>query len=150
MLCKEDIFDFDPDEPLRPMVNTVFRVTSDESKRLDAMRTMLGTGTTLQIVSGIENRKLLVRLKELFLSQITDRVFRIFPWYVPMIDMEALGDSISPLTLQSLEGIAMYIREVREDGGILIVAPQPLGETFVDVGCEQVELGELPKWKLPE
>jgi hypothetical protein len=146
----EDMENIESASGTGPMLNSVFRVTAPANARLDAMTTMLGTGCGLQLVSHVESTVLLRGLKELFLGFIQDRVFRIFPWYVPLIEQAALGESMEPFTTSLLSGISLYIRESPEDGGILIVSAQPLAEIFAQFGCKQMEHEMKPTWTLAE
>ncbi|HEY7418173.1 MAG TPA: hypothetical protein VH593_23540 [Ktedonobacteraceae bacterium] len=132
-------------------VPTLFRVTTGIQGCLDAMSTMAGTGTGIQIVSRIEATKLLCNLKDLFLDFIKERLFRIFPWYVPLLTMKSLEDPIAPLTEQALTDISLYIRESLEDGGILILSCEPLEEVLLRIGCRPTELTQgMRQWRLPE
>jgi hypothetical protein len=133
-----------------PLLNSVFRVMAHGNVRLDAMTTMLGTGCGLQLVSHVESPILLRDLKELFLRFIEDRVFRIFPWYVPLIEKAVLTKPMEPSILSVLSGISLYIRESPEDGGILMVSAQPLAEIFARLGCKQIESETKPAWTLAE
>jgi hypothetical protein len=101
-------------------------------------------------VSHVESAVLLRDLKGLFLGFIQDRVFRIFPWYVPLIERAALAESMEPFTASVLRGISLYIRESPEDDGILIVSAQPLAEIFTQLGCKQMEGEMKPTWTLVE
>jgi hypothetical protein len=148
MLKAEDLEELDPNSGMPTLLHSVFRVTADASARLNAMATMTGTGCGLQLVTRIECAALLRDLKELFLGVIQDRVFRIFPWYVPLIEKAVLIEPMEPLAVNSLRSISLYVRESPEDGGILIVSAEPLGEIFAQLGCKQVEKGNTPKWKI--
>ncbi len=146
----EDMENIESASGTGPMLHSVFRVTAHANARLDAMTTMLGTGCGLQLVSHVESAVLLRDLKGLFLGFIQDRVFRIFPWYVPLIEKAALAESMEPFTASVLRGISLYIRESPEDGGILIVSAQPLAEIFAQLGCKQMEREMKPTWTLAE
>jgi hypothetical protein len=146
----EDMEDIESATGMPPVLHSVFRVTADANARLDAMTTMAGTGCGLQLVSHVDSLVLLQDLKELFLSFIQDRVFRIFPWYVPLIEKAALIESMEPLASSTLRGISLYIRESPEDGGILIVSAQPLAEIFAQLGRKQMEHEMKPTWTLAE
>ena len=132
------------------LLNSVFRVTAHANARLDAMTTMLGTGCGLQLVGSVESAVLLRDLKELFLGFIQDRVFRIFPWYVPLIEKAVFAEPMESFTTSALRGISLYVRESPEDGGILIVSAQPLAEILAQLGCEQIEHEVKPRWTLAE
>jgi hypothetical protein len=144
----QDMEDLDPNSGMPTLLHSLFRVTADANVRLAAMTTMVGTGCGIQIVSRAESAALLRDLKELFLGFIQDRVFRIFPWYVPLIERAVLIEPLEPLVASAMRGISLYIRESSEDGGILIISPQPLSDIFTQLGCKQIEHGTIPKWKL--
>jgi len=144
----EDMENIESASETGPVMNSVFRVTANANVRLDAMATMAGTGCGLQLVSHVENAVLLRNLKELFLGFIQDRVFRIFPWYVPLIEKAVLAEPMEPLAANTMRGISLYIRESPEDSGILIVSAQPLAEIFAQLGCKQMEHEVKPTWTL--
>jgi hypothetical protein len=144
----EDLEDLDPSSGMPPLLNSLFRVTAPANARFDAMSIMTGTGCSLQLVSNIEGPVLLRGLKEIFLGFIQDRVFRIFPWYVPLMEKSVLAEPIAPLALSVMRGISLYIRESAEDGGILIISAEPLAGVLPHLGCKQIEHGAIPKWKL--
>lgn len=146
----EDMENIESASGIGPMLHSVFRVTAHANARLDAMTTMLGSGCGLQLVSHVESAVLLRDLKGLFLGFIQDRVFRIFPWYVPLIERAVLAESMESFTANVLRGISLYIRESPEDGGILIVSAQPLAEILAQLGCKQLEGEMKPTWTLME
>ena len=146
----EDMENIESASGTGPLLNSVFRVTAHANARLDAMTTMLGTGCGLQLVSHVECAVLLRDLKELFLEFIQDRVFRIFPWYVPLIEKAVLAESMQPFTASVLRGISLYIRESPEDRGILIVSALPLAEIVAQLGCKRMERDMKPTWTLGE
>jgi len=80
-------------------------------------------------VSHVENAVLLRNLKELFLGFIQDRVFRIFPWYVPLIEKAVLAELWTISRKHNARNLSLYQGEP-EDSGILIVSAQPLAEIF--------------------
>ena len=150
MLQMKDMEEIESPSSRGPLLNSVFRVTAHANARLDAMSTMLGTGCGLQLISQREGAVLLQNLKELFLGFIQDRVFRIFPWYVPLVGKAALTKPIETFTANVLRGIDVYIRESPEDGGILIVSAQPLAEIIERLGYEQMDRETQPVWTLAE
>lgn len=150
MTTAEDLMEMDPQSPGGMRVYSLFRVTTGADACLDAMTTMAGTGTGIQIVSLIETEKLLRNWKELFLDFIKERIFRIFPWYIPLLRMKSVEEPIAPLTRQALANVVLYIRESPEDSGLLILSRDPLEEAFLRMGCQPIELTtEVRQWKLP-
>jgi hypothetical protein len=146
----EDMEDIESATGMPSLLYSVFRVTADANARLDAMTTMAGTGCGLQLVSHVDSAILLRDLKELFLGFIQDRVFRIFPWYVPLIEKAVLVEPMDAFAASVMRGISLYIRESPQDGGILIASAQPLAEIFAQLGCKQTERGVKPTWILGE
>lgn len=144
----EDLEDMNPASGMPSVLHSLYRVTADANARLNAMTTMAGTGCGLQILSRVDSTILLRDLKEIFLGFIQDRVFRIFPWYVPLLELAAFAQPVEPLTLSVMRGIALYIRESPEDGGILILSAEPLTGIFAQLGYKQMEHETIPTWKL--
>jgi hypothetical protein len=144
----EDLEELDTSSGMPTLLHSLFRVTADANACLNAMTTMAGTGCGLQLISRVESAVLLRDLKELFLGFIQDRVFRIFPWYVPLIERAVLVEPIEPLAVSALRGVSLYIRESPEDGCILILSTEALAEIFAQLGCKQIEHGTALRWKL--
>jgi hypothetical protein len=151
MMTSETLMETDPRLPAGTRMYTLFRVTTGAIACQDAMATMAGTGTGIQIVSQVETEKLLNNMKELFLDFIKERIFRIFPWYVPLLRMKSLEEPLTAITEQALTGITLYIRESPEDGGVLILSREPLEEVLLQIGCQRIDLTEVVwQWRLPE
>jgi hypothetical protein len=146
----EDFENMDRDTGMPTILHSLYRVTAEGNARLNAMTTMAGTGCGLQLVTGMKSAEVLRGLTELFLGFIQDRVFRIFPWYVPLLDKTAIIEPLDLLTTRAMQNISLYIRESPEDAGILIVSAEPLTEIISQLGCEEVEHGLVPRWKLSE
>jgi hypothetical protein len=151
MMTAEALMEMNPESPTSVRMDTLFRVSAGASACLDAMEVMTGTGTGIQIVSRINTEKLLHSLKDLFLDFIKERIFRIFPWYVPLLTMKSLQDPITELTEKAVANISLYIRESPEDGGILILSHERLEEVFLQIGCQPIDLiRDTRQWRLPE
>jgi hypothetical protein len=150
MMTMEDMADIESAESASMTLYSAFRVTTNGNARLDAMTRMTGTGCGLQLVSNIESAVLLRNMKDIFLGFIKDRVFRIFPWYVPLIEKAVFTEPIEQLAVNAMQGVSLYIRESPEDGGILILSAEPLEDIFLQLGCKQVENETTSKWKLGE
>lgn len=150
MMTSEALMEMDPASPSSMRMYTLFRVTTGANACLDAMETMAGTGTGIQILSEIDSERLLRNLKDIFLDFLKERIFRIFPWYIPLLTMKSLEEPIAALTGRALQHIPLYIRESPEDGGILMLSREPLDETLLRIGCQPIdEIHETVKWKLP-
>jgi hypothetical protein len=148
MMKMADFEDIESPAKMPSILNPVFRLTAPANARFDAMSTMAGSGCSLQILTALEGPVLMSNLKELFLDFIEDRLFRIFPWYVPLLDKAALTDPMRSLAANSIRDVALYIRESPEDGGILIMSAEPLAEILRRCGCRQIEDEPTPRWKL--
>lgn len=150
MMTAEDLMEMDPQSPGGMRIYSLFRVTTGPDACLDATMTMTGTGTGIQIVSLIEAEKLLRNWKDLFLDFIKERLFRIFPWYVPLLRMKSVEEPIADLTRQAFANVMLYIRESPEDGGLLVLSRESLEETFLHMGCLPVDLtAGMRQWKFP-
>lgn len=150
MTTAEDLMEMDPQSPEGMRIYSLFRVTTGADACLDAVTTMAGTGTGIQIVSLIEAEKLLRNWRDLFLGFIKERIFRIFPWYIPLLRMKSVEEPVADLTRQAFTNIMLYIRDSPEDGGLLILSREPLEEIFLRMGCQPVDLTtERKRWKLP-
>ena len=150
MMAIEEMEEVESAASTRALLHSVFRVTVGGNARLDAMKKMVGTGCGLQLVSNVESTVLLKNLREVFLGFIKDRVFRIFPWYVPLIEKAVLAEPMGRVTLDAMRDVSLYIRESPEDGGIVIMSATPLAEIFSQLGCQQIEHESIPTWKLGE
>jgi hypothetical protein len=147
LLRGSDVEDLDPENLPQPMP-ILLRVQKPGPARLHAMTTMLGTGSGLQILSRLEEQRLLRSLKEYHLGIITERVYRIFPWYVPLLENASLPVESSQQTLDALQGITLYVRESPEDGGVILLSTEPLRLAFEAMGCTRIDYGE-ESWQLP-
>ncbi|WP_158942849.1 hypothetical protein [Granulicella sp. S190] len=147
MIRAADVSDLDP-ENLPQVMHTLFRVKKAGNVRLNAMTTMLGTGSGLQILSRLDGTKLLNALKDEHLELIEDPLYRIFPWYVPLLDKAALDEPLIPRTIEVTRRITLYIRESPEDGGVLIISSEPLTGLVEQFGCKQLDYGKNPQWTL--
>ena len=143
-----DLEELDPENPPQVM-HTLFRITKGGNARLNAMTTMLGTGCGLQLLSRMDGAKLLRTQKDMHLEFIEDRVYRIFPWYVPLLENASLDEPLAQRTMDAMRGITVYIRESLEDGGVLIVSSEPLTEIVERIGCKRLDYGTGPQWALP-
>lgn len=147
LLRGSDVEDLDPENLPQPMP-ILLRVQKPGPARLQAMTTMLGTGSGLQLVSRLEEKRLLRSLQEYHLGIITERVYRIFPWYVPLLENASLPEELPQQTLDALQGITLYFRESPEDGGVILLSTEPLRGLFEVMGCTRVDYGE-ESWNLP-
>ena len=151
MMTAEALMEIDPGSPAGARMYTLFRVTTGANACLDAMATMTGTGTGIQIVSQIGAEQLLNNLKDLFLDFIKERLYRIFPWYVPLLRLKSLEEPVPAFTEEALTGITLYIRESPEDGGILILSRESLEEVLSHIGCQRTDITQVVwQWRLPE
>ena len=151
MMTSEALMEMDSRSSTGMRMHTLFRVTTGTDACLDSMATMAGTGTGVQILSQIDAERLLYDLKDIFLNFIKERLFRVFPWYVPLLTMQSLEEPIATLTEQAFTHITLYIRESPEDGGILILSREHLEEALLRIGCQPVDLTHgVMRWKLRE
>lgn len=154
MMTKEAFMELDPTSPSSATsmrVHNLFQIATDAHACLEAMETMTGTGTGIQIVSQVEPEIVLRNLKDLFLDFIKERIYRIFPWYIPLLSMKSLEDPIASLAERAMVNIPLYIRESPEDGGLLVLSREPLWDVLLAIGCEPEDFNDEGKlWMLPD
>ena len=84
---------------------------------------MLGLGAVLEIWAP---HGLLDRARRLFHPTIRDPTFASFPFFVPLLGAASLRTANADEVTEWLCGAALYVRESAEDGGIVVVSPDPL------------------------
>jgi hypothetical protein len=150
MMTAEDLMEMDSSLSESIRMHTLFRVTTGVPACMDSMTTMAGTGTGIQVVSQMGAERLLNNWKDLFLDFIQERIYRIFPWYIPLLRLQSVEEPIADLSSQALASTLLYIRESPEDGGLLILSREPLEELFLRMGCLPVALTTgARQWTLP-
>lgn len=134
---------------MRPLMYRVLRVVGEPLVRTQAQSLMIGTGMLTSIWTRYSSEEFLTRAKSIFLPSIQSPNFRIFPFYVPLLDFGSLRDR-KPGELDSwLCGDAVYLRESPSDNAIILIATRPLVPLIEESGAmAQAGQGNAPIWIL--
>ena len=144
---KADFVDLDVGEFPKPLMYKVLRVGA-QSGRESARNVMLGTGAVLQIMVPTKIEVFFDKAKELLLAGIAERSLRVFPFYVPLFEIKSITNR-KPEQLDCwFCGASIYIRESREDKGVLIVASSALMTLLEALGAKPAR-GQDTGWELP-
>jgi hypothetical protein len=133
---------------MRPLMYRVLQIQGDPVPRAQAQLLMLGTGTVLSIWIPGGAEDFLLRTKNEFLKTIQSPNFRIFPFYVPLLDIQLLRDRKPGELDRWLCGDVVYLRESPTDNAIILVATMPLAPLLEEAGAKIRPGGE--GWVLEE
>jgi hypothetical protein len=132
----------------RPLSYQVFRISGAQSARDEARDVMLGRGSIIEIVVEGPSQDFLKQSKEVLLPKITERAFRSYGLYVPLIDRKSIEASGEGKLANWLAGATAYVRESVEDQGILVISSQPIGPIMERMGG-RFEEKPAPHWQIP-
>ncbi len=141
----EEFMGVEPGKRPRPLMNKVFHLTGPGAVE-QARNLLFGLGSLLEIVtSGSVDgymKSATARLRPLILEE----AFQNFEFYLPLLDVASI-EAIDPKRQDDvLCGALAYIRESREDQGILILSQGPLEPVFTNFGG-RLEAGPEPEWR---
>lgn len=131
---REDFEKLEPGQTVRPTSHKIFRLGLAGEERNRAWQMMFGRGATLQIYTPPPTAAFMDRTREAFLPKIEERIFRRYPFFVPLFDGRALESASAEQLAAWSCGFSAYIRESAEDQSILIVSRVPLGAAFEKAG----------------
>jgi hypothetical protein len=120
----------------RPLMYRVLQIQGDPAVRAEAQSLMLGTGTVLSIWIPGSAEDFLLRTKNEFLKTITSPNFRIFPFYVPLLDIQSLRDRKTGELDRWLCGDVVYLRESPTDNATILVATMPVAPLLEEAGAK--------------
>lgn len=132
----------------RALSHQVFRISGASQARDEARDVMLGRGTVIEIFIEESSNVFLNKAKEALLPKITERAFRSYGFYVPLIDRKSIEASGEGKLANWLAGTTAYVRESVEDQGILVISSHPLGPLMERMGA-RFEEKPAPHWQIP-
>lgn len=144
---REDFDKLAPGKRPRTLRNHVFRISGSLETREEARSSMLGWGSVIEILAP-NAEAFLEKTRELLLPTITDPSFSCFPFYVPLLEKKSLISSPPEKMDSWFCGASLYIRESREDNGILIASALNLAPILKGLGAEP-ENDRQTKWRVP-
>ncbi len=119
-LWTRDEFINSTQDELRPLMHRIFRIQQEKKAVQSAWEALLGSGVLLRMAAPDAAAFYDAALKY-YQPQITEVSFRSFPFYVPLLEGEALRQASGSDLQQWLCGAAGYVRESSEDGGLLLM-----------------------------
>jgi len=122
----EDFKDLTPGEKPRTLMDQVFRISAPTEARLNARDVLLGLGTIVQIITPETTEVFLRRARSVLLPPITDPSYTCFPFYVPLLEAKSIVSARMEEIENRLCGASVYVRESKQDNGVLIVSRDPL------------------------
>jgi hypothetical protein len=131
---KADFESLNVGESPKPLMYKLMRVTTSPQARSHARFVMLGLGGVLEILIEPNADRYLKRTKDLLLPPIVERAFRIFPFYIPLIEKKSLLAAKADQLKEWFCGSFLYMRESPEDNGIVIASSQPLSPILEQFG----------------
>jgi hypothetical protein len=133
---KEDFADLDPGQLPRDVMHPTFRISKDGGARERARATMFGTGAILEILTRDPGAVLVKRGTDLLLPAIQEPALRSFPYYLPLLDAASIQNVSYDQLHAWLCGGSVYLRESIEDGGLLVIALQPISPVLKSLGVK--------------
>lgn len=124
----------------------VFHITGSHPAKRQAHDQMLRFGPLLEFLSREDAPAIFPRGEATLLPAIRDPSYTCFPFYVPLIEVNALTKA-TPEKLSSWFGDSIYIRESFEDRGILLVSSLPLSMILDELGGQRGQNGLI--WRVP-
>lgn len=124
-----------------PLMYRVFRITAGPAAGADALATMAGTGLTMALVHSVPVEALLKQYKDTFLPRLTEPTFRIFPFYVPLLDLKSIRDRKAQELTGWLGSARLYLRESPQDSGLLVVTTLEMQPLISAAGARQNDRG---------
>jgi hypothetical protein len=145
---KEEFMSLDAGQQPRPIMDNVFQVSKKEAIR-EADESMRGFGSMIEFLVPFGDRDFFKRSKELLFPKLDDPMFRVFKFYIPMLDAEAVGAATGFLLERWMCGARAMIRESPDDKGFLVVSLAPLGQVLESIGAISPR-DPQGEWTIPE
>jgi hypothetical protein len=125
----------------------LFRISGPGRAKEQAREVMLGHGTVLEVLSAEPSDGFLSKGREVFLPGIEDPIFRMYPFYAPLLEAGTVGKATAEDLGRWSCGAWLYIRESTEDRAILITSREPLGPVLQKMGGRTRSGGA--GWEIP-
>lgn len=143
----DDFMNLAEGEKPRTLMYQVLRVTTSLERRDGARDIMLGLGTIVQILTRDSGEDFLKRATLNISAPIKDPSFTCFPFYVPLFEVKTITNASAASIDQWMCGASLYIRESKEDNGILFVSRGPVKELLRSLGATPIDNGES-EWEV--
>lgn len=118
-----------------PLINRVDRLTADSQSNQAAFHALLGSGMVMAIVHSDSTDDLLKRYEDTFLPRINEPNLRIFPFYVPLLDLNSLHNRKAEELRDWLGGARLYLRESPSDRAVLVITSSDINSLLIRAGA---------------
>jgi len=132
---REDFENLEAEGRLRPLVELVFRITTDDAAKEHARSVMFGAGAVIEVHTRDDGAAYTKRGTQLLLPTIEDAAFKSYPFYFPLLDGATIAAASYPQLQTWLCGAGGYVRESIEDGGVLFLSLESLGPVLEQIGA---------------
>ena len=119
-----------------PLMYRVLRIAGDAAVAADVFNRMTGSGMAMGIVHGNSVDSLMKQYKDRYLPGITELTLRLFPFYVPLLDVKSVRDRRAAELTDWLRGARLYMRESPEDKGILVITDMHIEPILAKAGAK--------------
>jgi len=136
---RERFKNYEPGEPVEPMLNLVFHLAGDEGAAWHAVERLLGSGTLLVMFSEFDGQELLRRTNSVLGDLARHPSLPPFEFAVPLLGLKNV-DAADAATLEEWTcGAGLYFRESPEDGGLFLLARTPVSRLLARIGDRSIE-----------
>ena len=136
---------------LPPLMYSVLRIEDEPRVRAEAGSIMIGTGMVASIWTSQGGDEFLNQARDELLPAIKSKNFRIFPFYIPLLDFASLRDQKAGELERWLCGSTVYVRESPLDNATIVLATVPLAPLLEEAGARaQPGRGDSAIWILGE
>lgn len=143
----EDFKNMDPAVGPPKLMYQLFRVSTAQSQRGDAIRVMAGLGVLAVILAHPPEDHYLSVSSPSLSANIRERALLGLPFYAPLLEAKSLKDTAAEQLESWIGGASLYLRESPEDSGVLIVSREPLDSTFAELGARS-SAGKPGRWEI--
>jgi hypothetical protein len=122
----DDFRNLDQGELPRPLMHPLIHLSGEAQERVSAADEMFGFGANVEVLAAADSDSLLQQCAGPLVEPIRDPVFLGYPFYFPLLSVKSVENAARGDLAKWLPGIALYMRESPEDGGVLILSAGPL------------------------
>jgi len=119
-----------------PLINRVDRLAAGPQANQAALQVMLGSGMVMTIGHAGSTDDLLKHYRDVYLPGIKEPSLRIFPFYVPLLDLNSLHNRKAEELERWLGGTLLYLRESPSDRAVLMISPTDLSTLLTRAGAK--------------
>jgi hypothetical protein len=123
---REEFEELEPGDEMRPVIHQIFRVHAVGSGLHDAWQSMFGGGTVLLMLTTDSESQLVDKANQLLRPLAENPAFPSFSLHAPLLDSKSIAGPNAANLDDWTCGASCYVRESKEDGGVLFLLRKPL------------------------